>query len=182
MRVHRVSALSVPEDAALRVAGREAGRFGAGAIGLTVGDAVIVRRGHRSRRTLAHEMRHVDRPSESRLSRPCAPRGSSLTATSERRSSGTSGCRRAMERPKGVRSKSPIFRGLRPAAHACFLLDTGGEGAYHPLPFTGQALSRSRNPGATCAPQAENRRWRPRKCPKNRRRAKIFVDTSAGIS
>jgi hypothetical protein len=59
VRVLLVGELPQPDDPMLREAGREAGLFGSEGIGLTLGAAVFVRRGHRSRRTLSHELRHV---------------------------------------------------------------------------------------------------------------------------
>lgn len=59
VRIRRVEALPEPENVMLRAAGRAAGLLDPGMIGLTLGYAVFVRRGHDSRRTLSHEFRHV---------------------------------------------------------------------------------------------------------------------------
>lgn len=52
-------ALPMPEDAALRAAALEAGLLGPGMLGLTLGHAIFICRGHRTPRLLSHELRHV---------------------------------------------------------------------------------------------------------------------------
>jgi hypothetical protein len=59
VRVEMVSSLPLPEDSALRSAALEAGLLGPGMVGLTLGHAIFVCRGHRDRRLLSHELRHV---------------------------------------------------------------------------------------------------------------------------
>ncbi len=59
VRVLLVDELPRPGDALLREAGREAGLFGAGTIGLTLGHAIFIRREHLTRRALSHELHHV---------------------------------------------------------------------------------------------------------------------------
>ena len=59
VRIRRIDSLPEPPDPALREAARAAGLTDPGMIGLTLGYAVFVRRGHDTRRTLSHELRHV---------------------------------------------------------------------------------------------------------------------------
>jgi hypothetical protein len=59
IRVVTGEILPVPEDSALRAAAEQAGLIGPDMIGLTLGHAVFVRRGHKTRRLLSHEFRHV---------------------------------------------------------------------------------------------------------------------------
>ena len=60
VRVEMVGdALPMPEDAGLRAAALRAGLLGPGMVGLTLGYAIFVCRGHRTARLLSHELRHV---------------------------------------------------------------------------------------------------------------------------
>jgi hypothetical protein len=59
IRLAHVDELPMPEDAELAAAGLQAGFFGPDMVGLTLGYSIFVRRGHASRRVLAHEFRHV---------------------------------------------------------------------------------------------------------------------------
>jgi len=59
VRVEMVSSLPLPEDATLRSAALEAGLLGGGMAGLTLGHSIFIRRGHKDRRLLSHELRHV---------------------------------------------------------------------------------------------------------------------------
>jgi hypothetical protein len=51
--------LPMPDDPALREAAMQAGLLGPGMIGLTLGYSIFICRGHRTRRLLSHELRHV---------------------------------------------------------------------------------------------------------------------------
>jgi hypothetical protein len=60
IRIGVVDRLPLPDDASLREAALQAGLLGPGMIGLTLGYAVLIRRGHESNpRLLSHEFRHV---------------------------------------------------------------------------------------------------------------------------
>jgi len=59
VRVETVESLPLPDDPTLRAAAVQAGLLGAGMVGLTLGYAVFVCRGHKTRRLLSHELRHV---------------------------------------------------------------------------------------------------------------------------
>jgi len=59
VRVSLVDALPEPNDPELRQAAVAAGLLGPGMTGLTLGYAIYVRRGCRTRRLLSHELRHV---------------------------------------------------------------------------------------------------------------------------
>ena len=60
IRLSIVDGIPVPDDAQLRLAALEAGLLAPGTLGLTLGYAVLVRRGHEARpRLLSHEFRHV---------------------------------------------------------------------------------------------------------------------------
>jgi hypothetical protein len=59
VRVEMVDDLPLPEDPALRTAALAAGLLGPGMVGLTLGHSIFVRRGHKDRRLLSHELRHV---------------------------------------------------------------------------------------------------------------------------
>ncbi len=60
IRVSVVDRMPVPDDAQLRIAAIQTGLLAAGTLGLTLGYAVLVRRGHEaSLRLLSHEFRHV---------------------------------------------------------------------------------------------------------------------------
>ncbi len=51
--------LPAPDDPALRAAALQAGLLGPGMVGLTLGYSIFVCRGHKTRRLLSHELRHV---------------------------------------------------------------------------------------------------------------------------
>ena len=51
--------LPMPDDADLQAAAVQAGLMGPGMVGLTLGYAIFICRGHRTRRLLSHELRHV---------------------------------------------------------------------------------------------------------------------------
>jgi hypothetical protein len=51
--------LPLPDDPVLRAAAVQAGLMGPGTIGLTLGYAIFICRGHKTRRLLSHELRHV---------------------------------------------------------------------------------------------------------------------------
>lgn len=51
--------LPMPDDPVLRAAATQAGLLGPGMVGLTLGHAIFICRGHKTRRLLAHELRHV---------------------------------------------------------------------------------------------------------------------------
>jgi hypothetical protein len=51
--------LPMPDDALLQAAAVQAGLMGAGMVGLTLGYAIFICRGHKTRRLLSHELRHV---------------------------------------------------------------------------------------------------------------------------
>ena len=60
IRIGVVDLLPLPDDASLREAALQAGLLGPGMIGLTLGYAVLICRGHEaSVRLLSHEFRHV---------------------------------------------------------------------------------------------------------------------------
>jgi hypothetical protein len=59
IRVAGVEQLPLPEQPALREAALQTGLLGPGAVGITLGYAVIVRRGHATTCLLSHEFRHV---------------------------------------------------------------------------------------------------------------------------
>lgn len=59
VRVASVSKLPVPVDPTLRTAALQTGLLGPGTAGLTLGYAILLLRGHESRRLLSHELRHV---------------------------------------------------------------------------------------------------------------------------
>jgi len=59
VRVKVVDALPLPEDPVLRAAALQAGLLGPGMIGLTLGYAIFIRKGHLGLRVLSHECRHV---------------------------------------------------------------------------------------------------------------------------
>lgn len=59
VRVEMVESLPLPEDASLRAAALQAGLLGPGMSGLTLGYAMFICHGHKTRRLLAHELRHV---------------------------------------------------------------------------------------------------------------------------
>lgn len=51
--------LPMPDDPVLQAAATQAGLLGPGMVGLTLGHAIFICRGHQTRRVLAHELRHV---------------------------------------------------------------------------------------------------------------------------
>ena len=51
--------LPMPEDSELQAAAVEAGLLGPGMVGLTLGHSIFICRGHKTRRLLSHELRHV---------------------------------------------------------------------------------------------------------------------------
>jgi hypothetical protein len=51
--------LPMPGDPMLRAAALQAGMLGPGMVGLTLGHSIFICRGHRTRRLLSHELRHV---------------------------------------------------------------------------------------------------------------------------
>lgn len=51
--------LPMPDDADLHAAAVQAGLMGPGMVGLTLGHAIFICRGHKTRRLLSHELRHV---------------------------------------------------------------------------------------------------------------------------
>jgi len=59
VRIEIVERLPLPEDATLRTAALQAGLLGPDMVGLTLGHSVFICRGHKSRRLLSHELRHV---------------------------------------------------------------------------------------------------------------------------
>jgi hypothetical protein len=60
IRVGVVDRIPLPYDVRLRAAAHQAGLLAPGTLGLTLGYAVLVRRGHEARpRLLSHEFRHV---------------------------------------------------------------------------------------------------------------------------
>jgi hypothetical protein len=60
IRVRIVEAMPLPDDVELRAAALRAGLLAPGTLGLTLGYAVLVRRGHeKTTRLLSHEFRHV---------------------------------------------------------------------------------------------------------------------------
>ena len=59
IRVAVIDGFPLPEDAMLRMAAKYTGLLGDHTAGLTLGYAVLVRRGHESAQLLSHEFRHV---------------------------------------------------------------------------------------------------------------------------
>jgi hypothetical protein len=60
VRVEMVGdSLPMPADPALREAAMQAGLLGPGMVGLTLGYSIFICRGHKTRRLLSHELRHV---------------------------------------------------------------------------------------------------------------------------
>jgi len=59
IRVALVDSLPWPIDSELRNAAIQTGLIGPDIVGLTIGHAIVIRRGHLSRRLLSHECRHV---------------------------------------------------------------------------------------------------------------------------
>jgi hypothetical protein len=59
VRIVTADSLPLPEESALRAAALQTGLLGPAMVGLTLGHAIFIRRGHTSRRLLSHELRHV---------------------------------------------------------------------------------------------------------------------------
>ena len=59
VRIAIVDALPQPRDATLRLAAQHAGMLGPDMVGLTLGYAVFICRGQKTRRLVSHELRHV---------------------------------------------------------------------------------------------------------------------------
>ena len=59
VRVEIVERLPLPDDAALRGAALQSGIIGPNMTGLTLGHSIFICRGHKTRRLLSHELRHV---------------------------------------------------------------------------------------------------------------------------
>jgi len=51
--------LPMPDDPVLQAAATQAGLLGPGMVGLTLGHSIFVCRGHKTRRLVSHELRHV---------------------------------------------------------------------------------------------------------------------------
>ena len=51
--------LPMPDDPVLQAAATQAGLLGPGMVGLTLGHAIFICRGHKTRRLVSHELRHV---------------------------------------------------------------------------------------------------------------------------
>jgi hypothetical protein len=51
--------LPMPDDPTLREAALQAGLLAPGMVGLTLGYSIFICRGHKTRRLLSHELRHV---------------------------------------------------------------------------------------------------------------------------
>jgi hypothetical protein len=51
--------LPMPDDPALREAAMQAGLLAPGMVGLTLGHSIFICAGHKTRRLLSHELRHV---------------------------------------------------------------------------------------------------------------------------
>jgi len=51
--------LPMPDDPILQAAATQAGLLGPGMVGLTLGHAIFICRGHKTRRLVSHELRHV---------------------------------------------------------------------------------------------------------------------------
>jgi hypothetical protein len=59
VRTIEVPSLPLPADPELRLAALETGLLGPGMVGLTLGYAIYIERGHASNRLISHECRHV---------------------------------------------------------------------------------------------------------------------------
>lgn len=59
IRIAEVQKLPLPEEPTLRAAALQTGLLGPNMVGLTLGHTVFICRGHRTRRLLSHEFRHV---------------------------------------------------------------------------------------------------------------------------
>jgi hypothetical protein len=51
--------LPMPDDPVLKAATMQAGLLGPGMVGLTLGHSIFICRGHKTRRLVSHELRHV---------------------------------------------------------------------------------------------------------------------------
>lgn len=51
--------LPMPDDPVLQAAAIQAGLLGPGMVGLTLGHSIFICRGHKTRRLISHELRHV---------------------------------------------------------------------------------------------------------------------------
>jgi hypothetical protein len=51
--------LPMPDDPILQAAAMQAGLLGPGTVGLTLGHSIFICRGHKTRRLVSHELRHV---------------------------------------------------------------------------------------------------------------------------
>jgi hypothetical protein len=51
--------LPMPDDPVLQAAALQAGLLGPGMVGLTLGHSIFICRGHKTRRLVSHELRHV---------------------------------------------------------------------------------------------------------------------------
>jgi len=51
--------LPMPDDPLLQAAATQAGLLGPGMVGLTLGHSIFICRGHKTRRLVSHELRHV---------------------------------------------------------------------------------------------------------------------------
>lgn len=59
VRIAIVDQLPQPKDTALKLAAQQTGLLGPGMLGLTLGYAVFICHGHKTRRLVSHELRHV---------------------------------------------------------------------------------------------------------------------------
>lgn len=59
VRVEILERLPLPEESVPRAVALQAGLLGPGMVGLTLGHAIFICRGHKTRRLLSHELRHV---------------------------------------------------------------------------------------------------------------------------
>jgi hypothetical protein len=59
VRIAVVDELPQPKNAVLKLAAQQAGLLGPGMVGLTLGYAVFICRGHKTRGLVSHELRHV---------------------------------------------------------------------------------------------------------------------------
>lgn len=59
VRVEMVASLPMPEEPMLRAAAQQAGLLGPNMAGLTLGHAIFICHGHKTKRLLSHELRHV---------------------------------------------------------------------------------------------------------------------------
>lgn len=59
VRVEMVDVLPMPDEPMLRAAAQQAGLLGPNMTGLTLGHAIFICHGHKTKRLLSHELRHV---------------------------------------------------------------------------------------------------------------------------